>query len=121
MIVPVRPGVSVMRGAVIFGRNQDVFATRIARFSYGWASSKLETNATPEQKRHGRTKMVTRNGGEYQERYVKDCFTEVVKVGEKLEADKAVVQRGRKPVYEDQTCIDFKLCTTPRGHCCPGT
>ena len=119
MIVPVRPGVSVMRGAVIFGRNQDVFATRIARFSYGWSTSRQREKATPEQIRRGRTTMITRNGG--QKPYVKDCFTEVVKVGEKLEADKAVVKRGRAPIDEDQKHIAFKLCTTPRGHCCPRT
>jgi hypothetical protein len=113
VIVPVRPGVSVMRGAVIFGRNQDVFATRIARFSYGWSTSRQREKATPEQLRRGRTYMVSRDGGEVP--YVDYCFTEAVKVGEKLEADKAVVKRGRRPIHEDQTSIKFKLCTTPRG------
>ena len=78
MIVPVRPGVSVMRGAVIFGRNQDVFATRIARFSYGWSTSRQREKATPEQLRRGRTYMVSRDGGEVP--YVEHCFTEAVKV-----------------------------------------
>lgn len=37
VIVPVRPGLAVLRGAVQFGQNQDVFASRVARFSYGIA------------------------------------------------------------------------------------
>jgi hypothetical protein len=32
----VRPGLAVLRGAAQFGANQDVFASRVARFSYGF-------------------------------------------------------------------------------------
>ena len=36
VVIPVRPGLAVLRGAAQFGANQDVFASRVARFSYGF-------------------------------------------------------------------------------------
>ena len=114
VIIPVRPGVSVMRGAVIFGRNQDVFATRVARFSYGYNGAMRYDDATPEQQRRGKT-MWVEHGSSSATKYVDNCFTRVVKVGDKLEADKKVKREGNATIYDHQSSITFCITSTPLG------
>ena len=47
VIVPVRPGLAVLCGAVRFGKNQDVFASRVARFTYGIALANKYNASNP--------------------------------------------------------------------------
>ena len=56
VIIPVRPGLAVFRGAVQFGQNQDVFSTRVARFSYGFNRSQTFDSTNPV---HARATLFT--------------------------------------------------------------
>ena len=55
VIVPVRPGLAVLRGAVQFGQNQDVFSTRVARFTYGIGCSEEYDPKNPVHARGTKT------------------------------------------------------------------
>lgn len=55
VIVPVRPGLAVLRGAVQFGQNQDVFSTRVARFTYGIRCSEEYDPTNPVHARGTKT------------------------------------------------------------------
>lgn len=61
VVVPVRPGLAVLRGAVLFGKNQDIFASRVARSTYGFKHT--ETYDPDNPLHHNRaTEVYTKNG-----------------------------------------------------------
>jgi len=113
VIVPVRPSLAVLRGAVLFGVNQDVFASRVARFTYGFATScqydpalPLHSIATPRVLEQADGRKVP---------YVDDIFAPLVKVGDKLPAGHVASRSGMCTVQKGQTEIGFRIYATPLG------
>ena len=113
VIVPVRPGTAVLRGAVLFGKNQDIFASRVARFSYGFETSERYDTCNRLHMQKGFTNEVT--DGKLVP-YVHDNFDRQVQVGEKLPAGHSCYAGGRHPLRDDQDCVRFKIYQTPLGH-----
>ena len=78
VIVPVRPGLAVLSGAVKFGKNQDVFASRIARFTYGMCIANKYDASNPLHLRAENTFMAKQPIGDV--KYVDKIFKRFVKV-----------------------------------------
>jgi hypothetical protein len=112
VVIPVRPGLAVLRGAAQFGANQDVFASRVARFSYGFdvALPYDATNAKHVAK--GFQDIMTPEG---LVKYVYDKFRQLVKVGDKLLAGHVAESHKHWPPRADQTAISFSIFATPLG------
>ena len=107
-----RPGLAVLRGAAQFGANQDVFASRVARFSYGFdlAEPYDATNARHVAK--GAEDIMTPKG---LVKYVYDKFHQLVKVGDKLPAGHVAESHKNKPVSAVQKIVTFSIFATPLG------
>ena len=113
VIVPVRPGTAVLRGAVLFGKNQDVFASRIARFSYGFRKALQYDSSNPLHVQKGFTNVLQKKKFV---RYVHDVFERQVQVGEKLPAGHSCYAGGRRTLSDHQYYIKFQIYQTPLGH-----
>ena len=114
VVVPVRPGLAVLRGAVLFGMNQDVFASRRARFTYGKGGTKLYDSSNPLHKAKGYKDRLNVDG--LPEKRVYDTFCPYVKVGDKLPTNHKILKGGFTPIGENQTRITMDIVSTPLGN-----
>ena len=117
VVVPVRPGLAVLRGAAMFGLNQDVFASRVARYSYGIAVAHEYDPTNPiHRKADGTPKifMAKQKGGD--EKKFVDVLMRLAKVGDKLPAGHKATRNNLSVAFADQTFVGFKLFATPLGN-----
>ena len=112
VVVPVRPGLAVLRGAVSFGKNQDVFASRVARFSYGLRLSNEYDRSNPV---HAGRPLHSRMHHGKQTKYVDDIFSEMVRVGTQLPAGHTAVMRGVHGTVDGQLSVCMNIFATPLG------
>lgn len=83
VIQPANPGMAVISGAVLLGKDPSLIRTRRARATYGTASGVPFIAGTHDEKR----KFTTEDG----EEFCMDVFCKFVCVGDEIEVDKAVV------------------------------
>lgn len=112
VVVPVRPGLAVLRGAVSFGKNQDVFASRVARASYGFLLCNPYDAAEPA---HVGAPTVTKIVKGHPKLFVPDVYTGLVTVGDQLPAGHRASRLNLTPNADGQTVIDFEIFSTPLG------
>ena len=113
VIVPVRPSLAVLRGAVLFGVNQDVFASRVARFTYGFCQSEPYNAALPLHSIASPIVRETYDGRKVP--YVDDIFLPLVKVGDKLPAGHTASRSGYRTFAKNQSKMAFQIFSTPLG------
>ena len=118
VVVPVRPGLAVLRGAAMFGLNQDVFASRVARYSYGIAVAHEYDPTNPiHRKADGTPKIfMAKQKGGGEEKKVRDLLWRLVKVGDKLPAGHKATKDHCSVVHAHQTQVGFQLFVTPLGN-----
>ena len=107
VIVPVRPGLAVLSGAVKFGKNQDVFASRVARFTYGMSISNEYNPLVPAHLK-AETVFATRVDGP-DVKYASNLFLRLVKVGDKLPAGHKATQQNLRAVNHNQPVVTMSF------------
>ena len=115
VVVPVRPGLAVLRGAVQFGMNHDVFASRIARFTYGLKISQQYQPGDPVHDRASLDKFHMLDTPTGKKKYVRGLFAGLVKVGDKLAAGHKAVKNHLSAVAREQTAVCMSIYATPVG------
>lgn len=94
VIVPEEPGLSVVKGAVLYGHNPLTIAGRVCKFTYGVA-----VNVPFEKTVHPENKKVTINN----EELCTDAFSPFVKIGDQVKAGEIIskeyeIQKQDAPV-----------------------
>ena len=112
VVVPVRPGLAVLRGAVQFGMNQDVFASRMARFTYGHNHCSQYDSANPK---HLNAPVEMKDTPSGKKKYATDLFRNLVKVGSKLPSGHKAESTGWRVVGKTQATITLQIFSTPLG------
>lgn len=102
VIIPAEAGLSVLKGAVIFGHLPKTISSRKAKFTYGLATM---TNFVKGKHSDEKKEMV---GGQLK---CKDIFSVHVEKGQTLEVDEAQSEKTYTPVEPDQDVIDFQFYT----------
>jgi molecular chaperone DnaK (HSP70) len=86
IIIPEEAGLSVLKGAVLFGHKPDYIASRVMRFSYGVKVNMLFDSDNHEQ--HRKYKCIM--DGQYR---CRDTFDEIIKLNESVELGTKVSRR----------------------------
>lgn len=102
VIIPADAGLSVLKGAVIFGHLPKTISSRKAKFTYG-----LSTMANFLKGNHLEEKKEMVNG----QWKCKDIFSIHVEKGQTLEIDEAQSEKTYRPVESDQSEIIFQFYT----------
>lgn len=100
VIIPAEAGLSVLKGAVIFGHLPKAISARKAKYTYG-----LSTMTKFVKGKHREDKKET-IGNQVK---CKDIFSVHVEKGETLELDKAQSERSYTPIEPDQKEIIFQF------------
>ena len=107
VIVPNQPGLSVLKGAVIFGHDPFVIAERVCRFTYGINISDLFY-----EKRHTmESQFADKDDGSL---LAKDCFDIYCKIGQNVKVDVFQKSKSYIPLTVDQQSCTFPLYACPR-------
>ncbi|CAG2207883.1 unnamed protein product [Mytilus edulis] len=103
VIIPAEAGLSVLKGAVIFGHLPKAISARKAKYTYGLATmTKFVKGKHREDKKETIGNQVK----------CKDIFSVHVEKGETLELDKAQSERSYNPVEPEQKEIIFQFYIT---------
>ena len=110
VIVPMRPQLMVVKGAVLFGLQKGVFESRTARHTYGFGISvRYDPNDTEHVKRG--SEGVVSNGK--MTGFVRtNAFRTLVKQGTLIRVSDTHQAEGYTPRSDSQTCVSFKLYET---------
>ncbi|XP_021355916.1 heat shock 70 kDa protein 12A-like isoform X2 [Mizuhopecten yessoensis] len=100
IVIPYECGLSVLKGAVIFGHRPKTISARKAKCTYG-----ISTNKKFKPSRHDHSKKKTVNGVDY----CTELFDKHVRVGTTLKIGQAQSDQKYNPLYENQTCLDFPV------------
>eukprot|EP00903_Cladosiphon_okamuranus_P013449 g12525.t2 len=105
-VVPLqRPGVAIVKGAVLFANNAETFSTRKARLSYGMRAKSIYNPEDPEHvRRRPKVPLVGRDGRERL-----STFSCHVRFGEDIAADGACKKRTYKPMSEMQSIVTLEM------------
>ena len=109
VIIPMRPQLMVVKGAVIFGMQKgSAIQSRIARYTYGFETLLRYDATDPEHVRRG-FKEYTKLG--VTTKYVKDTdkFMPLVKQGTRIRVSEEHIERGYSPAQDNQTQVTFQL------------
>uniref|UniRef100_A0A3Q0SJW8 Heat shock protein family A (Hsp70) member 12A.2 n=1 Tax=Amphilophus citrinellus TaxID=61819 RepID=A0A3Q0SJW8_AMPCI len=104
VLCPVRPQEAVLKGAVQFGRNPAVVASRKSAFTYGVAVAE-RFNAS----KHRADKKFTNNDGEWCE----DIFMRLVQIDEDVRWNENI-EHTLNPIEADQKKMRFRFYCTGR-------
>lgn len=104
IITPQEAGLSVLKGAVVFGHEPDAISTRVCKYTYG-----VDIYETFDPKIHPAEKKTVKNG---QDR-CKDVFSTHVSVGQEIHIGESQDSREYEVVTPDQTAIDLVLYASP--------
>ena len=112
LVIPSRPGLSVLRGAVKFGRDTSAFALRKARHTYGVGHSTSfdPTNPVHVSAANEDITVLRKNG--IPTPTITNMFSKFVTKGADLEADEVVTETF-SPCHDGQTSVSFPLFMTP--------
>jgi hypothetical protein len=109
VIVPMRPQLMVVTGAVLFGLQKgSTIQSRVARYTYGFEFSSEYDEMNPEHKQRFLETTVenTPNG---KIRHVNGVFKALVKQGSTICVSEKHIKKGYTPVDMEQTKITFDL------------
>lgn len=103
VIIPNESGLSVLKGAVLFGFNTTVIASRICKYTYGISvRDDFRVGIDPEEKK------VMVNGRPLCE----DRFSKHAEVGQSIALDEATPEQTYRPSEPDQTKVALKVYVT---------
>eukprot|EP00105_Crassostrea_gigas_P014861 XP_011431681.1 PREDICTED: heat shock 70 kDa protein 12A isoform X2 [Crassostrea gigas] len=105
VVVPHEAGLAVLKGAVLFGHDQSVVASRVAKFTYGIGCSELFDPKKHDPKRKTKDK---RDGKER----CHCIFSKHVEAGDVLILNEDQGKHVYHPIYADQTTISFPVYTS---------
>jgi len=112
VIIPMRPQLMVVKGAVIFGLQKgSTIQSRKARFTYGFNTRLIYNARNPDHVRRGRMTINKR-------KYVDgDSFQSLVKQGRTIKVLETHSSEEKGPLYPQQTTVVFGLysSTNPRA------
>ena len=104
VIVPMRPQLMVVKGAVLFGLQKgSAIQSRVARSTYGYGALIRYDASNPEHIRRG---TQERDGKTY---VAVNQFRCLVEQGSKIQVLDTHTGRGLRPASVDQTSVTFKL------------
>ncbi|MGB1605576.1 MAG: hypothetical protein ACPIOQ_73270, partial [Promethearchaeia archaeon] len=109
VIIPMRPQLMVVKGAVIFGiQKGSAIQSRIARYTYGFETLLRYDAWDPEHVRRG-FKEYTKLG--VTTKYVRgaDKFMPLVTQGTRIRVSEEHIARGYHTVHDNQTQVTFNL------------
>jgi len=110
VIVPMRPQLMVVKGAVIFGlRKGSTIQSRVARYTYGFSTAE-PYNPSNVQHLRRRVHDVKEHGQNV--KYVYDHFTPIVKQGTTIRASETHEKQHFRALGDDATTITFQLYTS---------
>lgn len=107
VIIPAEAGLSVLKGAVIFGHIPRTISSRKAKYTYG-----LETMTKFVKGRHSDDKKYS----EGDEVKCKDIFSVHVEKGETLKIDEVQSEKCYNPLTPDQKEIIFQFYISDKQH-----
>lgn len=104
IIVPNEAGLAVLRGAVLFGHDPQIVASRVAKVTYGVNTlSKIQDGKDVSANRITDIKGV---------KYEKDVFSKHVTKGDDLILDEVQEQKTYYPIFPDQKSVQFSVYTS---------
>ncbi|CAN0185310.1 unnamed protein product, partial [Scytosiphon promiscuus] len=105
-VVPIfRPDVAVVRGAVLFANNAEVFKSRVARLTYGVeTSNKFDGNNPEHVRRRSKNPSFDEDG---KERI--DCFSAHVRAGEDIPLDGVFPKSTYVPLRKNQSSVTLPV------------
>ncbi|KAL3871041.1 hypothetical protein ACJMK2_039065 [Sinanodonta woodiana] len=103
VIIPADAGLSVLKGAVIFGHDSSLISQRICKKTYG-----VEMLARFINGRHDNRKKVIIDGDEL----CKDVFDKYVEIGQTVTLNECVAVRNYRAVNEEDPYITFMVYTS---------
>ena len=104
VIIPMRPQLMVVKGAVLFGLSKgSIIQSRVARSTYGFGQSVYYNSSDPTHVRRG---SKTMNGKTYVNAAFFQCL---VKQGDNVQALSTHTSGIRAPVYPNQKEATFEL------------
>lgn len=103
VITPNEAGLAVLKGAVIFGHDRHVIASRIAKYTYG-----LKIYQQFDPKIHPKERMVFHNGI----CEVRGCFDKLVEIGQSLSENEQSDMKNYCPVSGNDS-FTVKLFASP--------
>jgi molecular chaperone DnaK (HSP70) len=104
IIIPQEAGLSVLKGAVIFGHEPDAISTRVCKYTYG-----VGTNDPFDSKIHPAEKKRVYDGKDW----CSDIFSAHVTVGKEINIGEPQDSRWYTVLTADQTAITFPIYTSP--------
>eukprot|EP00477_Mikrocytos_mackini_P003345 GAHX01004243.1.p1 GENE.GAHX01004243.1~~GAHX01004243.1.p1 ORF type:complete len:607 (-),score=102.75 GAHX01004243.1:180-2000(-) len=105
VVVPHEAGLAVLKGAVLFGHDQSVVASRVAKFTYGIGCSELFDPARHDPKR----KTKDKRDGKVR---CYGIFSKHVQAGDVLYLNEEQGKHVYNPIYADQRAISFPVYTS---------
>lgn len=100
VVIPQEAGLTVLRGAVLFGNDPEVIDCRIAQRTYG-----IATNSNFNSRIHKESKKINVNGIDK----CKDLFSRHVKIDDELYLNVAQAEKTYTPIKADQTSMRISL------------
>lgn len=105
-----RPGVAIVKGAVLFANNAETFSTRKARLSYGMKVKSVYDPDDPEHVRRRPEFPFLGSDG----REMISTFSCHVKFGEDIPVDGACKKRTYKPMLDEQSIVTLEMLASHR-------
>ena len=105
VLLPNEAGLSVLKGAVIFGHTPLTIASRVCKYTYG-----VRTCRGFKERRDPATKMFIAN----QRVYCDDVFSKHVKVGQPVEIGETFEDKNYYPLHHDQRSVEFDIYTSDK-------
>ncbi|KAK3100280.1 hypothetical protein FSP39_017450 [Pinctada imbricata] len=103
VIIPQEAGLCVLKGAVIFGYRPKTIIGRVAKCTYGIAST-----TTFQHGKHRKEKLFMAEGKER----CKDIFNKHVTLGDELKMDDVQSESEYFPIYKNQKSISLPVVTS---------
>ncbi|KAJ8298343.1 hypothetical protein KUTeg_024874 [Tegillarca granosa] len=104
VIIPPDAGLAVLKGAVLFGYDPKTIEERIAKYTYG-----IATTDHFDPKKHDASKKKNINGRDM----CSDVFHKHVTKGQVLRIDEVQSEENYYPIKPDQTAINFTVYISP--------
>ncbi|CAN0265886.1 unnamed protein product, partial [Ectocarpus fasciculatus] len=105
VIVPLRPAVAIIRGAVLFANNVEVFTTRKARLTYGVDVLDLYDGSDPEHVSRRKENPVF---GDEQKEMI-SIFSKHLKVGDDVPIGHACRKKRYTPIQKTQDAMTMEI------------
>ncbi|XP_052785785.1 heat shock 70 kDa protein 12B-like [Mya arenaria] len=106
VIIPDEAGLSILKGAVIFGHSPNAITERISKYTYG-----VKTRCLFDESKHPMSNKVIRKDGVVQ---CKSVFNKHVEAGQSLRIGDTQDEQKYRPTSSDQTSIDFYIFATKK-------